>query len=118
MRRRVPASAADHGDGCPAGLLRGRLHRRPDRAVPDLPLPTEPARGHRVVATARDPRTLDDRSAWLSDAQGDYAVTVSFAGDDFYAATSATQTLRVLPPQIAIVGNSERMCSRFSALTA
>jgi RHS repeat-associated protein len=34
---------------------------------------------------------------------GDQLVTASFAGDDFYSSTSATQTLRVLPPQIAIL---------------
>ncbi|HSU84894.1 MAG TPA: hypothetical protein VLR69_20950, partial [Thermoanaerobaculia bacterium] len=34
---------------------------------------------------------------------GDQLVTASFAGDDFYAATSATQTLRVLPPQVAFL---------------
>jgi RHS repeat-associated protein len=42
-------------------------------------------------------------TATLALPPGDHSVTASFAGDTFYASTSATQTLRVLPPQIAIV---------------
>ncbi|HSS50142.1 MAG TPA: Ig-like domain-containing protein, partial [Thermoanaerobaculia bacterium] len=37
---------------------------------------------------------------------GDYLVTASFAGDGFYESASATQTLHVLPPQIAILPQS------------
>lgn len=45
-------------------------------------------------------------TAQLALPAGDHLVTASFAGDDFYASTSATQTLRVLPPQIAILPQS------------